>query len=68
MAGKKLAILGYAFKANTNDTRETPAKTIAEDLIEEGAFVAIHDPKVEIKNIENQEKEKRKKENIQKNL
>ena len=53
VAGKKIALLGYAFKANTNDTRETPAKTIAEDLIEEGAILAIHDPKVDVVNIQN---------------
>ena len=46
VTGKKLAILGFAFKANTNDTRESPAIQICRDLIEEGAQLAIHDPKV----------------------
>ena len=48
---KKIAILGYSFKANTNDTRETPARYIALDLIDEGARLAIHDPKVSMEKI-----------------
>ncbi|MDA0292183.1 MAG: nucleotide sugar dehydrogenase [Cyanobacteria bacterium] len=44
--GKRIAILGFAFKANTNDTRESPAIRIAKELLEEGAQLAIHDPKV----------------------
>ena len=43
---KKIAILGFAFKSNTNDTRESPAISIVEDLIENGAEIHIHDPKV----------------------
>ncbi|BEV35554.1 nucleotide sugar dehydrogenase [Synechococcus sp. M16CYN] len=46
VTGKRLAILGFAFKANTNDTREAPAIRIARDLLEEGAKLSIHDPKV----------------------
>ena len=46
VTGKRLAILGFAFKANTNDTREAPAIRICRDLLEEGAQLAIHDPKV----------------------
>ncbi len=46
VTGKRLAILGFAFKADTNDTRESPAIRIAHDLLEEGAQLAIHDPKV----------------------
>ncbi len=41
-----LAILGFAFKADTNDTREAPAIRICRDLLEEGAQLVIHDPKV----------------------
>ena len=44
---KKIAILGFAFKANTNDTRESSAIEICKDLLEEGANLIIHDPKVE---------------------
>ena len=43
---KKIVILGFSFKANTNDTRESPAISIVKDLLENGAEVIIHDPKV----------------------
>ena len=43
---KKLAILGFSFKANTNDVRESPAISICKDLLEEGCFLNIFDPKV----------------------
>ena len=46
VAGKRVALLGFAFKADTNDTRESPAIRIAKDLLEEGAQLSIHDPKV----------------------
>ena len=46
VTGKRLAILGFAFKADTNDTRESPAIRICRDLLVEGAQLAIHDPKV----------------------
>ena len=52
LAEKKIAVLGFAFKSNTNDTRESAAIQICKDLIEEGAFLAIHDPKVDQKQIE----------------
>jgi UDPglucose 6-dehydrogenase len=45
LAGKKLAVLGYAFKKNTNDTRESPALEIIRTLLEEGPReVAVFDP------------------------
>jgi UDPglucose 6-dehydrogenase len=46
VCGKRLAVLGFAFKADTNDTRESPAIRICSDLLEEGAQLAIFDPKV----------------------
>ena len=46
VTGKRLAVLGFAFKANTNDTRESPAIRICQDLLEEGAQLVIVDPKV----------------------
>ena len=46
VAYKKIVILGFAFKANTNDTRESPALDIVKDLIENGAEILISDPKV----------------------
>ena len=52
VTGKKISILGFAFKANTNDTRESAAITICKDLIEEGALLSIHDPKVDKNQIE----------------
>ncbi len=51
VTSKKLALLGFAFKANTNDTREAPAISIAKDLLEEGAELAIYDPKVDANQI-----------------
>ncbi len=51
LAGKKICLLGFAFKADTGDTRETPALTIAKKLIEENAELVISDPKA-LKNAE----------------
>ncbi len=51
LVDKKIAILGFAFKANTNDTRESPAIDICENLINEGALLSIHDYKVTEENI-----------------
>ena len=50
---KKITVLGFAFKANTNDTRESAAITICKDLLEEGANITIHDPKVTAQQISN---------------
>ena len=52
ITGKKIVILGFAFKANTNDTRESAAISICKSLIEEGAYLNIHDPKVDLERIE----------------
>ena len=46
LANKKIAILGFAFKENTNDTRESPSIEICKNLLNEGAFLNIHDCKV----------------------
>ncbi|MCQ9200699.1 MAG: nucleotide sugar dehydrogenase [Prochlorococcus marinus CUG1437] len=46
VSGKKIFILGFAFKANTNDTRESAAIKICKDLLNEGALLYINDPKV----------------------
>jgi UDPglucose 6-dehydrogenase len=51
VTGKRIAVLGFAFKADTNDTRETPAIRISRDLLEEGAQLAIFDPKVSAEQI-----------------
>lgn len=44
---KRLAVLGFAFKKNTGDTRETPAITVCKTLLDENATLNIYDPKVE---------------------
>ncbi len=46
VADKKIAILGFAFKKNTNDVRESPAIAVCRDLFAEHAHLAIYDPKV----------------------
>ena len=46
LTGKKIAVLGWAFKANTNDSRESPAIYVAEKLFKAGAFLEIYDPMV----------------------
>jgi UDPglucose 6-dehydrogenase len=45
-AGKQIAVLGFAFKKDTNDTRESPAIALCKDLIAERAKVIVYDPKV----------------------
>ena len=45
LAGKKICILGFAFKADTGDTRESPAVYITRKLLSEHAEVIISDPK-----------------------
>jgi len=45
--GKKIAFLGWAFKKNTNDTRESAAIYVADNLLEELAQIAVYDPKVQ---------------------
>nr|CAG4651708.1 EOG090X03RJ [Triops cancriformis] len=44
---KHLALLGFAFKKDTGDTRESSAIAVARNLLEEGAHLHIYDPKVE---------------------
>jgi len=44
-AGKRIALFGFAFKANTGDTRESPAIEVARGLLEERAMLVITDPK-----------------------
>lgn len=45
LAGKKICLLGFAFKADTGDTRESPAIRVSKRLLEERAEVVISDPK-----------------------
>jgi UDPglucose 6-dehydrogenase len=44
LRGKKLGVLGLAFKADTDDVRESPAIAIIEALVKEGATVKVYDP------------------------
>ncbi|KXZ51319.1 hypothetical protein GPECTOR_13g806 [Gonium pectorale] len=45
--GKRIAVLGFAYKANTTDTRDTAAIDVCRGLLLDGAKVAVYDPKVE---------------------
>jgi UDPglucose 6-dehydrogenase len=51
VSDKKIAVLGFAFKKDTNDTRESAAIYVCGDLLEEQANIAIYDPKVSAKQI-----------------
>jgi len=53
VAAKKITLLGWAFKKDTNDTRESAAIYIADNLINEQASIAVYDPKVEKEQILN---------------
>jgi len=46
VSGKKISLLGWAFKKDTNDTRETPAIAVASILLQEQAHISIYDPQV----------------------
>ena len=47
VSGKKIAFLGWAFKKDTNDTRESAAIYVADDLLNEQASIHVYDPKVD---------------------
>ena len=53
VSGKKIAFLGWAFKKDTNDTRESAAINISDYLLHEQAQIAIHDPQVKEKQVIN---------------
>lgn len=44
--GKRIAVWGFAFKKDTNDTRESAAIYVCRDLLLEGANIALYDPRV----------------------
>jgi UDPglucose 6-dehydrogenase len=46
VAGKRIALFGFAFKKETNDTRESASIAVGQHLLEEQANLAIYDPKV----------------------
>ena len=51
LSNKTLAIFGFSFKANTNDTRESPSINISKNLLQEGAKLSFYDPKVDAQKI-----------------
>jgi len=51
VAGKKIAFLGWAFKKDTNDSRESAAINVADYLLHEQASIAVHDPQVKEKQV-----------------
>jgi UDPglucose 6-dehydrogenase len=53
VSGKKITLLGWAFKKDTNDTRESAAIYIADHLIENQAEIHVYDPKVSEEQIKN---------------
>jgi UDPglucose 6-dehydrogenase len=46
VSGKNITFLGWAFKKDTNDTRESAAIYVADDLLSEQAIIRVYDPKV----------------------
>jgi UDPglucose 6-dehydrogenase len=52
LKGKRIKVLGWAFKAKTNDTRESSAIFITEKLYNAGAHVQIYDPMVSIEQMQ----------------
>src|SRR5437899_13083409 len=42
--GARAAVLGFSYRENTDDTRNSPAKTMIQELRRRGADIAIHDP------------------------
>jgi len=44
LSGKRVAVLGAAFKPNSDDIRDSPSLAISGRLADEGAIVAVHDP------------------------
>jgi len=47
ITGKRIAVLGFAFKADTGDTRESAAITLIKNFQEERALISVYDPQVE---------------------
>ena len=44
LAGRRVAVLGVAFKPNSDDVRDSPSLAICDRLVAEGAVVSVHDP------------------------
>jgi UDPglucose 6-dehydrogenase len=54
VTGKRVTLLGFAFKKDTGDTRETAAGYVAKMLLDERANVVVYDPKVELEDMMNE--------------
>ena len=52
LAGSRIAVLGYAMKAGTNDTRKTPVKKLIEQLKQEKVHISVYDPFVSANTIQ----------------
>ncbi|MDO5971113.1 nucleotide sugar dehydrogenase [Flavivirga aquimarina] len=52
VSGKKIGMLGWAFKKDTNDTRESAAIYVADHLLNEQAMISVYDPKVSCSKIQ----------------
>jgi UDPglucose 6-dehydrogenase len=53
--GKKVAILGFAFKKDTGDTRETASAFVCRDLVQERANLHVYDPQVKREQVRREE-------------
>jgi UDPglucose 6-dehydrogenase len=51
VSGKKIALLGWAFKKDTNDSRESAAIYVADELLQDQAEIHVYDPKVSAQRI-----------------
>ena len=51
VSGKKIAFLGWAFKKDTNDTRESAAIYVADELLQDRAEIHVYDPKVQAEQV-----------------
>ena len=52
IVNKKIGLLGWSFKGNTNDSRESPSIYFAINILKNGGILYIHDPKIEIEQIQ----------------
>jgi UDPglucose 6-dehydrogenase len=53
LKNKRVALLGWSFKPNTTDSRETPAVYVAGKLLEQGAIIEVNDPMIKFEQIKN---------------
>ena len=68
VSAKKITLLGWAFKKDTNDSRESSSIYVTDKLLDEGAIINIYDPKVKSNQIKNDIVELNKKREIHPNI